>query len=360
MPTQVTAAVCDPQRGPGSAPSLETLSLRDPGAHEILVQIKAVGICHTDFFAGSLSPGPMVPGHEGAGIVAAIGSDVTRVAVGDRVGLTFDSCGTCPRCAADDPAYCHDALALQFGLDDSMQRADGTTVAGAFFKQSSFATHALASERNAVRLPEDMPFDLAAPLGCGVQTGYGGVVNSLAPKPGDSIVVIGLGAVGLSAIIAAAHEKLSIIIGIDPIEERRALALELGATHVFAPGKDMSAALPPRSADFALDCAGTEKTFAEGIAVLKPRGRLGVIAVPPPDKPISFVPLTLLDGGKEVVGIVEGGSDPDTFLPMLARRVMDGSLPLERLIKRYDFTDFANAWADAEAGKTIKPVLMMP
>lgn len=360
MPTQVTAAVCDPERGLDKTPELETLTLRDPGPHEILVKIKAVGICHTDFFAGSLSQGPMVPGHEGAGVVEAIGADVTRVKVGERVGLTFDSCGTCPRCTANDPAYCHDALGLQFSLDNSMARPDGSPVAGAFFKQSSFATHALASERNAVPLPDDMPFDLAAPLGCGIQTGYGGVVNSLGPRPGDSIVVFGLGAVGLSAIIAAAHENMGIIVGIDPIAERRALALELGATHVLAPGEDTSPALPPRSADFALDCAGTEKTFAQGIAALKPRGRLGVIAVPPPDKPISFVPLSLLDGGKEVVGIVEGGSDPDQFLPMLAARVLDGSLPLEKMVKRYAFEDFAKAWEDAAAGKTIKPVLVMP
>lgn len=360
MPTQVTAAVCDPKRGLDKPPELETLTLRDPGPHEILVRIKAVGICHTDFFAGSLSKGPMVPGHEGAGVVEAIGADVTRVKVGDRVGLTFDSCGACPRCDANDPAYCHGALHLQFGLDESMARDDGTVVAGAFFKQSSFATHALASERNAVVLPSDMPFDLAAPLGCGIQTGYGGVVNSLAPKPGESIVIFGLGAVGLSAIIAAAHSDMGTIIGIDPIEERRTLALEMGATHVFAPGEDMISAIPPRSADYALDCAGTEKTFAQGIEVIKPRGRLGVIAVPPPDKPIAFVPLTLLDGGREVVGIVEGGSDPDTFLPMLAGRVLDGSLPLEKMVKRYDFADFAQAWEDAEQGKTIKPVLMMP
>lgn len=360
MPTQVTAAVCDPKRGLDQTPLLETLTLRDPGPGEILVKIKAVGICHTDFFAGSLSEGPMVPGHEGAGIVEAIGEGVTRVKVGDRVGLTFDSCGTCSRCTAHDPAYCDEALHLQFGLDSSLSRGDGSAVAGAFFKQSSFATHALASERNAIAMPDDMPFDLAAPLGCGVQTGYGGVVNALAPKPGESLVVFGLGAVGLSAIIAAAHSKMGTIIGIDPIEERRALALEFGATHAFAPGEDMSAALPPRSADYALDCAGTANTFAQGIDVIKPRGRLGVIAVPPPDQPISFVPLSLLDGGREAVGIVEGGSNPDVFIPMLAGLIKSGALPLERMIKRYDFNDFTSAWDDAKSGKTIKPVLMMP
>ncbi|MEM6682918.1 MAG: NAD(P)-dependent alcohol dehydrogenase [Pseudomonadota bacterium] len=359
MPTEVTAAVCDPERGRDTVPQLERLTLRDPGPHEIRVRIKAVGICHTDFFAGSLSSGPVVPGHEGAGIVEAVGAQVTRVAVGDRVGLTFDSCGACPRCDANDPAYCHDALQLQFGLDESMERADGTAVAGAFFKQSSFATHALASERNAIRLPSDLPFDLAAPLGCGVQTGYGGVVNSLQPKPGENIVIFGLGAVGLSAVIAAQHAGLSTIVGIDPIAERRALAEEFGATHTFAPDTALDAAIAPRSADYTLDCAGTEQTFTQAITLLKPRGRCGIIAVPPPDKPISFVPLNLLDGGREVVGIVEGGSDPDQFLPMLGKRVLDGSLPLERMIKRYTFENFGQAWEDAKSGKTIKPVLIM-
>jgi len=360
MPTHVTAAVVDPSRGEDATPTLESLTLRDPGPDEVLVGIKAVGICHTDLKIGTLSDRPMVPGHEGAGIVEAVGSEVTALQVGDRVGLTFDSCGHCPRCEDDDPAYCYDALALQFGLENTMARDDGTPVAGAFFKQSSFATHAIATQRNAIRLPDDLPFHLAAPLGCGVQTGYGGVVNSLGAKTGESIVVIGLGAVGLSGILAAHHSGLRTIVGIDPIESRRNLALEFGATHVFAPGDDMSAVVTPKSVDYTLECAGTEKTFAQGIEMLKPRGKMGVIAVPPPAEPISFVPLSILDGGRELVGIVEGGADPSTFLPMLGHRVLDGSLPLEKMIECYDFDDFDKAWEDAKSGKTIKPVLMMP
>lgn len=359
MSIKVTAAVTDPARQGHSDPQLETLSLRAPEEGEVLVRIKAVGICHTDFFAGSLSEGPMVPGHEGAGIIEAVGPGVPKERIGERVALTFDSCGQCERCHDDDPAYCDSALALQFSLDDSLKRSSGDVVSGAFFKQSSFATHALASARNSIPIPDDLPFHLAAPLGCGIQTGYGAVVNELKPSINDVLVVFGLGAVGLSAICAAANQGLKHIIGIDPIETRRTLAQEFGASAVYAPDAVGDGALAGRMADCVIDCAGTPATFQQSIDMLKPRGRLGVVAVPPPDKPISFVPLTLLDGGRQMFGIVEGGSDPFRFIPELGRRVLDGSLPLERMIKRYAFSDFETAWQDAEAGRTIKPVLIM-
>ncbi|MEO0410711.1 MAG: NAD(P)-dependent alcohol dehydrogenase [Pseudomonadota bacterium] len=359
MTLSITAAVADPSRGAGSAPKLEALSLRTPREGEVLVKIKAVGICHTDFFAGSLSEGPMVPGHEGAGIIEAVGPGVDKGRIGQRVALTFDSCGHCPRCVDDDPAYCDSALALQFGLDETMQRPNGQGIAGGFFKQSSFATHALATARNAIPIPDELPFHLAAPLGCGVQTGYGAVVNEIKPLPDETLVIFGLGAVGLSAISAASYVGVKRIIGIDPIEARRTLALEMGAAEVFAPSAVGSGTLQGRIAHCAIDCAGTAQTFQQSLDMLKPRGKLGVVAVPPPDKPISFVPLTLLDGGRQVIGIVEGGSDPVRFIPELGKRSLDGTLPLEKMIKRYAFKDFAQAWADAENGRTIKPVLMM-
>ncbi|MEM7571064.1 MAG: alcohol dehydrogenase catalytic domain-containing protein [Pseudomonadota bacterium] len=359
MAYSITAAVTDPNRASGPEPTLEHLQLRAPGEGEVVVAIKAVGICHTDFFAGSLSETPMVPGHEGAGIIEAVGSGVDPARIGERVALTFDSCGTCKRCHEDDPAYCESALELQFGLKETMQRDSGERVKGAFFKQSSFATHVLATARNSIPIDDDLPFDLAAPLGCGIQTGYGAVVNEVKPRTDETLVVFGLGAVGLSAVSAAFNEKVRHIIAIDPIEERRTLALEMGATDVFAPEAIGTPALSGRIADCAIDCAGTATTFQQGIDMLKARGRFGVVAVPPPDKPISFVPLTLLDGGRQVFGIVEGGSDPTQFIPQLGRLALSGALPLEKMIKRYTFSNFSQAWNDAAEGKTIKPVLVM-
>ncbi|MEM9289362.1 MAG: alcohol dehydrogenase catalytic domain-containing protein [Pseudomonadota bacterium] len=358
MPHLIRAAVTDPSRGVGSDPILEDLVLRALKPGEILVEMKATGICHTDFFAGSLSPGPMVPGHEGAGVISAVGPDGDKTRIGQRVALTFDSCGECPRCLDDDPAYCHSALELQFGLDKSFKRSGGDDVSGGFFKQSSFATFAIASDRNTIPIDDALPFELAAPLGCGVQTGYGAITNELRPTHKDNLLVFGLGAVGLSAISAAARLGLKDIIAVDPIAERRALALEFGAQKAFSPEEVKDGAVAPKSMAFTLDCAGVEATFHDSIHLLAPRGTMGVVAVPPPDKPISFSPLTLLDGGRKLVGIVEGGSEPNSFIPDLGRRILGGTLPLEKMMKRYAFEDFAIAWDDAKHGRTIKPVLI--
>ena len=350
------AAVFDP--GQWAGPRVEDLTLPPPGPGELIVAMRAVGICHTDLLAPAVLPAPMVAGHEGAGIVEAVGPGVTALKPGDRVVATFGSCGACEPCAGDDPAHCHEMPRLNFALDPILKRPDGTAVHGRFFQQSSFATRALTTERNTVKLPDGMAFELAAPLACGVQTGYGAVVNVLDARAGQSIVVFGLGAVGLSAVLAARDRGLACIVGIDPIPERRALAMEFGATHVAAPGEDFAAALPPKGALYALDCAGVESAFQAGLAALRPLGVLGVIAIPAGVEPIRFSPLELLNKAARIVGVLEGGSAPQRFIPELCARVLAGTLPIERLVRRYRFDDIGAAWADAESGAVIKPVLV--
>ncbi|MGE3667493.1 MAG: alcohol dehydrogenase catalytic domain-containing protein, partial [Steroidobacteraceae bacterium] len=230
----VSAAVT---RSVDAPPTIEEVELAPPRDDEVIVRLEATGVCHTDLFAPRLFPLPAVFGHEGAGIVEQVGARVGKVKRGDRVAMTFGSCGHCRHCTGNASAYCEHGHHLQFGgtRDDgstTLSRA-GEPIHGSFFQQSSFATRALATERNVVPLPDDVPLALAAPFGCGVQTGAGAVLRSLHAPAGSSIAVFGAGSVGLSAIMAARFARLDPIIAVDIDPARLELARELGATHAL-------------------------------------------------------------------------------------------------------------------------------
>lgn len=235
---RATAAVLDEI---GSAFHYRTVELEDLRDDEVLVDIAGVGICHTDISAAEGAVPlrfPTVLGHEGAGTVRAVGNAVTRLKTGDRVVLGFDSCRTCATCTGGRPAYCRRFAALNYGggrRDGSTTLRDlrtGRDVHGNWFGQSSFATTAVASERNAVRIPDTLPLHLAGPLGCGISTGAGTVLRVLKPAAGEGIVVFGLGAVELGAVMAARVAGCTTVIEVDPDKRRHALARDLGATHV--------------------------------------------------------------------------------------------------------------------------------
>lgn len=345
-------------------PRLETLGLDEPRPDEVLVRLEACGVCHTDLFAPQRFALPAVFGHEGAGVVERTGAAVRKLKPGDRVVLTFGSCGGCRNCLAGAPAYCMTGHELQFGG----ARADGSPtlvaepgpVHGAFFQQSSFATHALASERNAVRVPDELPLDLAAPLGCGIQTGAGAVFNTLACAPGASLAVFGVGSVGLAAVMAARLARCEPVIAVDLRRERLELALELGASHAIDARSDDVVGeirdLTDGGARYSVETAGDEKSFREAIDCLARLGTCGLCTVPRLGAPIEFSPLSVLKG-RTVTGVIEGSSVPDEFIPRLARLHLDGELPYDRLVSFYDFADLPLALADAEAGRAIKAVI---
>lgn len=343
--------------------------LQPPAADEVLVQIAGVGICHTDIAIrdGHLPfPLPGVLGHEGSGTVLAVGSDVTEVAVGDKVAISFNSCGECRECSKQDPAYCHKFMEANFGG----VRADGSTTLAAagnslgsnYFGQSSFATHAIARERNVVRLPEDFPIELAGPLGCGVQTGAGAVLNSLDVQPNSTIVIAGAGSVGLSAVLAAVVRSATTIIVVEPHRSRRELAADLGATHVVDPADgELSAqirAIAPSGIDYALDTTAVAAVVEQLAASLGVRGVLGLLGVPA-DPQASFnvglfqVPLL----GITIRGIVEGDSDPKTFIPYLADLHSKGQFPFDKLITTMPLSEINEATAAQHRGDVVKVVL---
>ncbi|MDF2442988.1 MAG: aryl-alcohol dehydrogenase, partial [Subtercola sp.] len=269
----------------------ETVTLDGPRADEILVELVAVGVCHTDLatIAGALPfPMPGILGHEGSGIVREVGSDVTKVKPGDRVTVSFASCGECAACLAGEPAYCHSFMALNYAgvrPDGSSVASDADgTVGSSFFGQSTFARHAITKERNVVLVPDDFPLELAGPLGCGIQTGAGAVMRSFAAPAGSSIVVLGGGSVGLSAVLGAVVQGCSTIIVVEPVESRRQLALTLGATHALDPAagpvEEQVRAIEANGVNFAFDTTGIPAVLSSALNSLGPQGTLGLVAVP--------------------------------------------------------------------------------
>jgi aryl-alcohol dehydrogenase len=364
---EITAAVL---AGLGQDFVLQDLTLADPAPDEVVIEIAGVGLCHTDLAVqhGHLPfPFPGVVGHEGSGTVVAIGSEVTKLAVGDRVAATFNSCGTCTQCTHGTPSYCADFMARNFGGarsdGTSTLSKDDTSYGSYFFGQSSFATHAIARERNVVRVADGLDLALAGPLGCGVQTGAGAVMNSMACREGSSLLITGGGSVGLSGVLGAVVRGLSTIIVVEPMPARRRLALELGATHVVDPAtgpvSEQVRRILPEGVDYALDTTAALPVLNEVIASLAQLGTLGMVGVP--SDPASALSLGLIEmqaRGLRLLGIVEGDSDPDTFIPELVDLHLAGRFPFDRLITTMPFTKINDAVAAQARGEAVKVVLV--
>jgi aryl-alcohol dehydrogenase len=350
---------------------LEEIDLAELKPLEVLVRIVAVGICHSDIAARDQSLPialPAVLGHEGAGIVEQVGSSVTKLRPGDKVVLTVASCGNCVNCSRGDIAYCENGIALNYGG----RRADGSptlccngeAVSGHFFGQSSFATYAIANERNAVKVHADADLTLAAPLGCGVQTGAGTVLRALAARSGRSIAIFGGGSVGLSALMGAVVAKCDPIIVVEPVAERRALALEIGATHVIDPSagslSDQIRGIKERGVDYIVDTTASVAAIESALASLATHGAMAFVGVPKdPEAALKLPLLNFLIMGATLKAVVEGDTDPDTFIPELLAHVEAGRMPLGKLVQTYAFADINQAVGDQLRGRVVKPVLIL-
>lgn len=370
MPQPILAAVV---RQSGAAPTLETLILEDPRPDEVLVELHAVGVCHTDMVMrdGLLPvPLPAVLGHEGAGVVLQTGSAVADLAAGDHVVLSFASCGQCGACHDHAPAYCRDWFALNF----AGSRADGSTaltdgagqgVHSHVFGQSSFASHALVQRRNVVKVDSDLPLDLLGPLGCGIQTGAGAVLNALQVRAGSSVAVIGAGAVGLSAVMAAGIADATTIMALDINPARIELAMTLGATHAAladsASLADHAASAGcPAGFDYIIDTTGLIEVCQAALPALAPRGELAMVGAYAPGATLSADATHVMSGGRVIRGVVEGSADPARFIPELLAHYRAGRFPFDRLIRFFDFAEIETAIAAGESGAVIKPVLRLP
>ena len=347
---------------------LEEIDLDGPRDDEILVRIHGVGVCHTDLATRDQHlplPLPAVLGHEGAGIVEAVGAAVTKVVPGDRVALTFRSCGVCEQCLRGEPAYCQQLNPLNFGCcrpdGSSTVHRNGKALTSNFFGQSSFAELALAYERNVVKVPEGVPLALMGPLGCGVQTGAGAIMRSLACRAGSSVLVLGGGSVGLSGVLGAVIQGCETIIVSEPQERRRALALTLGATHVIDPmNEDLvtaARAIRPQGVDYVLDTTARPDTVLAAINTMSVHGELGLVGVPS-DPSVTITLPMFVEAKITIKWIIEGDSDPDQFIPQLIELYRAGRFPFDKLIHTYRLDQINEAVRHQHEGTIVKAVLL--
>jgi len=350
--------------------SIESVELAAPKASEVLVKLIAAGVCHTDsaginqFIPVTL---PAIFGHEGVGIVEQVGVGVESLKVGDRVILSFPSCGTCPHCTDNHPWACDDLNQLFFdgSFKDGTKRFSQNGVdVSSFFGQGSFATHCVVDARNAVKADVDSDEDLAklCSLGCGVQTGAGAVLNAIDAKPHSSIAVFGCGGVGMAAIMAAKIIGCSKIIAVDVVPSRLELAKELGATHAVN-GKECNAIdeikkITGGGANFSVEASGVPALTLQALQCLRREGTCVLVSVTG-DAEVA-IPLegALMNPSVTLKGVTEGASNPQTFIPQLVQYFKEGRLPVEKLQKFYKFEEIEQAFEDSHTGVTVKPILV--
>jgi aryl-alcohol dehydrogenase len=330
------------------------------------------GICHTDMAARDRQipvPLPAVLGHEGSGIVEQVGEGVSNLKVGDRVVMSFNSCGHCPNCEDDAPTYCYEFfpqnwLGTRADGSPTVFR-DGAPINAHFFGQSSFATYCLTHQRNTVKVPDDLahlPLERLGPIGCGLMTGAGAILRSMAVRKGMPIAIFGAGTVGMAAIMAAKIAGADPIIAVDINDQRLALAQELGATHIFDAKDDAIGkirALCPSGLPYAFDTTGRASVIQDAFGLLTPRGKLGIVGASGPEDMLTFNETAFMGGGRTVMGILGGDSDIGEFLVTLLRYHANGQFPFDRLIKYFPLDQINEAVASSDSGEVVKPVLIM-
>lgn len=358
-------------RAPGAPFTIEEVELAAPKGHEILVKITACGVCHTDDAARHQVipvPLPAVLGHEGCGIVEAVGSEITEFVPGDKVGMSFGYCGSCHNCMTAHQHACENFNAINFGG----VQADGTTrlsdtdgnLLATFFGQSSFATYAVVNEASAVKIEhEDIDLALIGPMGCGIQTGAGAVLNRLRPEFGSSIAVFGCGTVGMSAIMAAKIAGCKNIIAVGGNPKSLELAKELGATHTINRKEEndivgkIKNEIVPGGVNYAIDTSGVADFVKKALASCCFMGTAVVLGA---TGDVTFnIQAELMGDAKSLIGVVEGDAIPKLFIPELLDYYKKGMFPFDKLIKFYPFEQINQAFEESGAGKCIKAVLRM-
>ncbi len=345
------------------------MELAEPGYGEVLVKVAACGVCHTDEVARQQLipvPLPAVFGHEGSGVIEALGPGVTDFSVGDRVGFSFGYCGTCEAYRTGRPYGCRENRRLNFSgvqFDGTKRLRYKEAPVSSFFGQGAFATYAVVHRNNLIPVPEDMPLELAAPMGCGIQTGAGSIFNFIRPSADTSVIISGCGPVGLCAVMAAKISGCSTIIACDVIDSRLAMAEELGATHLINAKRVESVAEEAKrltdglGTHYAVDCTGIGECVRASLNSTRP---LGVCAVVGATQELTInVENELMGAAKIMGGVVEGCCVPQLFIPKLIHYYRQGRFPFDKMVKYYKFSEINQAFADTKSGKVIKAVLRM-
>nr|SIP63273.1 benzyl alcohol dehydrogenase [uncultured bacterium] len=354
-------------REPQAPYQIVDVDLAEPKAGEVLVKNVASGLCHTDEFGRTIGlPMPLVLGHEGAGIVQQVGPDVHGIEVGDHVAFSYATCGYCKNCISGKPFYCLNFNAINFGgvsaNGDTKLFENGKPIS-MFFGQSSLASHSVVNARNVVKVDKDVDLALIAPFGCGIQTGSGAVLNVLQPEMDETIAIFGCGAVGMSAIMAAAVAGCEKIIAVGGNPDSLKLAMELGATHTVnrKEVEDVPATIREITGggvNYAIDTSGNGKMILNAIRSTAYNGT--IIPLAPTGVIENFdIGSEVLMQMRTVKGIDEGESNPKFFIPKLIRLYKEGRFPVDKIITKFKFEDLEAARQASLSGKVIKAVVTM-
>lgn len=375
MATEFDTVVCYPPN-PGPNWKVETTKVLAPRPlheDELRIRMVASGICHTDVFVSCIPPGvagveyPKVLGHEGAGIVEEVGSGVTTAKVGDPVLLSYTYCSKCDLCGVSQHAYCLDWHPLNLVGDKTLQSVGGEDIQAKFFGQSSFAGQSIVSERSVVNVKgtvNNEELKLLAPLGCGLMTGSGAVINNAKAKPFDIVVVTGIGAVGLGAIMAAKIVGVKEIIAVDRIGHRLEVAKELGATQILEskPDTNLSEELQKLAGggriSYVFETTGVVSVIQGALEALGKHGKLIQIGVPSMDAQLTLPFYPLLSQSKSIECIILGDTTGQEWVPKMIQWWREGKFPIEKLVKFYPVKDAQEALHGMESGVAIKPVLV--
>lgn len=350
-------------RGGGRSVAVESVRLREPGPGEVVVRIKAAGLCHSDqsVIDGTIPyPVPVVLGHEGAGVVEAVGPGVTSVRPGDAVILsTLAHCGRCRACEGGNPTACRNAPSPK---DESGFTLAGGEPAYRFANVSAFAEYTLVREQSAIPVDARLPFDRAALIGCGIVTGVGAVLNRARVEAGASMVVFGTGGIGLNVVQGGVLAGANPIVAVDVNPQKLALARRFGATHALDATRDDVATavrdLTGGGADYTFECVGNVDVIRQGLELLAPGGTLVVVGVPPIGTRWEFTVHTLYHN-KAILGCRYGAARPRRDFPMLADLYLAGRLKIDELVTRhYRLADFATALGDLERGALARGVFV--
>ncbi|MCQ1994157.1 alcohol dehydrogenase catalytic domain-containing protein [Arthrobacter sp. zg-Y1171] len=342
---------------------VQDLQLQPPGPGEIMVRIEAASLCHSDLSVvnGSrVRPLPMLLGHEAAGKVEELGEGVDDLAVGQRVVMAFlPRCGECAGCRTEGKMPCIPGSAANNAgtlLDGGMRltAADGGEVRH-HLGVSGFATHAVVNRKSVVPVDDDIPPHVAALLGCAVLTGGGAVLNPARPGKDDDVAIVGLGGVGMAALLTALSLDVHSVIGIDSLPEKLARARELGADAVYTPQEALDAGIRPA---LVIEAAGHPRAFETAVRITAPGGTTVTVGLPAPDQTSEITPLTLTAEARTIIGSYLGSAVPARDIPVYAQLWREGKLPVEELVSSTIALEDINSAMDTLAdGLAIRQVI---
>ncbi|THJ64927.1 alcohol dehydrogenase [Arthrobacter echini] len=342
--------------------SISEVELDPPGPGEILVRIEAAGVCHSDLSVvdgNRVRPVPMLLGHEAAGKVEELGEGITDLSVGDRVVMAFlPRCGQCKNCQTDGRLPCTVGSAANNAgtlLNDGQRlHRDGEDIKH-HLGVSGFATHAVVNRKSVVAVGDDVPPEIAAVLGCAVLTGGGAVINTADLQDGDAVIIVGLGGVGMAALITAISLGKGDVIGVDSVPEKLESAKKLGATSAYTPQEAIETGL---KAAVVIEAAGNARAFETAVNLTDVGGKTVTVGLPAPDARASLAPLGITAEARTIVGSYLGSAVPERDIPTYAQLWREGSLPVEALISSHITLDQINEAMDQLAdGHAIRQVI---